>query len=78
MQLLLINTPYDFVGHPILKLGSMLVTRMLNQTTRGQTLWRSVCLETDISTCSHIAEIHTQVIYVSDDDHVVVISSDED
>ena len=53
-------TPYDFVGHPIFTLGSMLVTRILNQTTRGQTLWRNVHLETDITTCSHIAVIHAQ------------------
>ena len=31
-------TLYDFVGHPIFELGSMLVMRILNQTTRGQTL----------------------------------------
>ena len=35
-----------FVGHPIFELGSMLVTRILNQTTRGQILWRSIRLET--------------------------------
>ena len=34
-----------------------LMTIILNQTTRGQTLWRNVHLETDITTCSHIAEI---------------------
>ena len=33
------------------------MTILLNQITRGQTLWRSVHLETDITTCSHIAEI---------------------
>ena len=33
------------------------MTIIMNQTTRGQTLWRSVHLETDITTCSHIAEI---------------------
>ena len=60
MQSLLINTPYDFAGHPIFKLGRMLVTRILDQTTRGQTLWRSIHLEMDITTCSHIAEIHAQ------------------
>ena len=47
----------DFVGHPIFQLESILMTITLNQTTRGQTLWRSVHLETDITTCSHIAEI---------------------
>ena len=41
------------------KLGSMLVTAILNPTTRGQTLWRSVHLEIDITTCSDIAEIQT-------------------
>ena len=46
-----------FVGHPIFQLESILMTITLNQTTRGQTLWRSVHLETDITTCSHIAEI---------------------
>ena len=65
MQSLLINTPYDFDGHPIFKLGSMLVTRILNQTTRGKTLWRTVHLETDITTCSHIAKIHTQAFLLS-------------
>ena len=43
----------DFVGHPTFQLGSMPVTRILNQTTRGQTLWRSVHMGTDITTCSH-------------------------
>ena len=43
-----------FVGHPIFQLESILMTITLNQTTRGQTLWRSVHLETDITTCSHI------------------------
>ena len=33
------------------------MTTSLNQTTRGQTLWKSVHLETDMTTCSHIAEI---------------------
>ena len=33
------------------------MTITLNQTTRGHTLWRSIHLETDITTCSHIAEI---------------------
>ena len=35
--------------------GSMLVTRILNEYTRGQTLWRSIYLETDITTCNHMA-----------------------
>ena len=30
------------------------MTITLNQTTRGHTLWRSIHLETDITTCSHI------------------------
>ena len=30
------------------------MTITLNQITRGQTLWRSVHLETDVTTCSHI------------------------
>ena len=38
-----------FVGHPISKLESILMTITLNQTTTGQTLWRSVNLETDIT-----------------------------
>ena len=50
-------TLFDFVGHPIFQLESILMTIALNQTTRGQTLWRSVHLETDITTCSHNAEI---------------------
>ena len=65
MQSLLINTPYDIVGHPIFKLGRMLVTRILDQTTRGPTLWRSVHLEMDITICSHIAEIHAQAFCFS-------------
>ena len=60
MQSLLINTPYDIVGHPIFKLGRMLVTRILDQTTRGQTLWRSVHLEMEITTWGHIAKIYAQ------------------
>ena len=50
-------TLFDFVGHPIFQLESILMTITLNQTTRGQTLWRSLHLETDITTCSHNAEI---------------------
>ena len=33
------------------------MTIILNQTSRGQTLWRSMHLETDTTTCSHIAKI---------------------
>ena len=35
-------TLFDFVGHPIFQLESILMTITLNQTTRGQTLWRSL------------------------------------
>ena len=56
-------TLYDFVGHQIFQLGSMLVRRNLSQTTRCQTSWRSIHLETDITTCSHIAEIEIQAFY---------------
>ena len=43
------------VHHLIFQLENILMTITLNQTTKGQTLWRGVHLETDISTCSHIA-----------------------
>ena len=58
-------TPSSFGSHPVFKLGSMLVTRILNETTRGHTLWRSVHMENDITTCSHIVKIHTQVFFLS-------------
>ena len=51
--------PFDFDGHPIFQLGSILMRIILNQTTRRQTLWRSVHLETDITTYSRIGEIDT-------------------
>ena len=35
-------TLFDFVGHPIFQLESLLMTIILNQTTRRQTLWRNV------------------------------------
>ena len=44
------------------------MTIIMNQTTRGQILWRSVHLETDITTCSHIAEI---------DKHCMAITSSQ-
>ena len=37
--------------------GKHPMTIKLNPTTRHQTLWRSIYLETDIITCSHSAEI---------------------
>jgi len=52
---------YNFVGKPIFQLESMLVTRKLSEATRYVTrLWRNVHLETDITTCNHIAECDTQ------------------
>ena len=45
---LFVTIHYTFVGHPIFQLESILMTI---------TLWRSVYLENDITTGSHIAEI---------------------
>ena len=59
-------TLFDFVGHPIFQLGSILVTRILNQITRHQRLWISGNLGTDITTCSHIAEIDAQAFCFND------------
>ena len=53
------------VGHLIFQLESILMTITLDQTTRVQTLWRSVHLETDTTTCSHIEIILLSVMHVN-------------
>ena len=55
-------TLFDFVGHLILRI---LMTITLNQTIRGQTFWRSVNLETDITTCSHMHNLLKLTILLS-------------
>ena len=63
MQSLLIIHSMILLAIPIFELGSTLVTRILNQTTRGQTLWRSIHLETDIITCrQHCRNSHSSLL----------------
>ena len=51
---------YTLVGHLIFQLENILMTVTLNQTTRSQTLWRSIHLETDIITCIPISQQYLQ------------------
>ena len=55
-----VTIDYTLVGHLIVQLGNMLVTRNSRQTTRSWTLRTIVHVGTDITICNHNAEIHTQ------------------
>ena len=52
----------DYYGHPIIQLGSMLVTRRLSQISRCRSLCKSMHLGTDYTICSHIPKIDTQAL----------------